>query len=208
MVSRRCHLWLRGHQGTRTGREGGRTSHSIPASPRVRGVGASRERKEGGGGRRREGVAVALPLLHKGFEQRQDHPGLPHPYRRCSSLAAPRVSRCLLSMETSPSRVFLDSGCAADALGVQRAANPTWDRGIVHLLPCPLHGPTLSCRTTRVQWCLWRNGSLRTETAPMGGVMPKPNPGISDQKTPLGALLLSLVFPGSVLPSVFRCCCS
>lgn len=156
----------------------------------------------------REGVAVALPLLHEGFEPGKDHPGLPHPSRRCSSLAASRVSRCLLSTGTSPSRGFPDSGCAADALRVQRAANPTWDRGIFHLLPCLLHSPTLSCRTTRVLWCLWRNGSLRAVTAPMGGVMSRPNQGIFDQKTPLGAPQLSLIVPGSVQPLAFQCCCS
>lgn len=40
----------------------------------------------------REGAALVLPLLHEGFGQGKDYPGLPHPYRRCSSLAAPQVS--------------------------------------------------------------------------------------------------------------------
>lgn len=47
-----------------------------------------------------------------------------------------------------------------------------------------------------------------TVTAPMGGVIPGPNQGRFEQKTPLGVPLPSLVFPGSVQPSAFRCCCS
>lgn len=56
-----------------------------------------------------EGMALALPSLHEGFLQGEDHPGLPHPLGRAGSLkglAAPQVSRCLLTVGRSPSSRF------------------------------------------------------------------------------------------------------
>lgn len=56
-----------------------------------------------------EGMALALPSLHEGFLQGTDHPGLPHPFGRASSLkglAAPQISRCLLTVGRSPSSRF------------------------------------------------------------------------------------------------------
>lgn len=56
-----------------------------------------------------EGMALALPSLHEGFVQGKDHPGLPHPFGRASSLkglAAPQVFRCLLTVGRSPSSRF------------------------------------------------------------------------------------------------------
>lgn len=42
--------------------------------------------------------------------------------------------------------------------------------------------------------------ALRTVTAPMGGAIPGPNLDIFDQKTPLGVLLLDLLFPAQCSP--------